>query len=338
MAIGRYCSLAGLSGLAMCSLALLDSQSHAQAQDAWKPTKPIELIVQSAPGGGTDITARLIQKIIENQRLLDVPVAVVNKPGGGGNVALAYLNQKSGDGHYLQIASAAVLTSFITGNSQFNYTNFSPIAQLNSEYIAFGVKADSPIKTGKDLISALARDPASVSIAIGTATGGVNHAATAKIAEIAGADPRRLKAVVFKSSSESATALLGGHVDVAASSASILLPYVPRQIRLIAVTAPKSLGGVMADVPTWKEQGADVDLDNFRMVVGAPKLSAAQIKFWEEKFSRILQSEDWKKDLETQGWTGNSMSTAEFVKSLDKQFQTLSGVLASLGMAQKPAN
>lgn len=164
----------------------------------------------------------------------------------------------------------------------------------------------------------------------------MNHAATAKIAETAGADPKRLKAVVFKSSSKSATALLGGHVDVAASSASILLPYVPGQIRLIGVTASGSLGGVLADVPTWKAQGVDVDLDNFRMVLGAPKLSAAQVKFWEEKFSKILQSEEWKKDLETQGWTSNSMSTAEFLKSLDRQFQTLSTVLASLGMTQKP--
>jgi putative tricarboxylic transport membrane protein len=335
MAIGRYGSAAGVSGLALCALAVMAWPSLAEAQDVWKPNKPVELIVQSAPGGGTDITARLIQKIIETERLLDVPVTVVNKPGGGGNVALAYLNQKAGDGHYLQIASAAVLTSFITGNSQFNYTNFSPIAQLNSEYIAFGVKADSPIKNGKDLLAALARDPASVSIAIGTATGGVNHAATAKIAEAAGADPKRLKAVVFKSSSESATALLGGHVNVAASSASILLPYVPDQIRLIGVTSPSSLGGVLATVPTWKEQGVDVDLDNFRMVLGAPKLGAAQTKFWEEKFSKILRSDAWKKDLEAQGWTSNDMSTAEFVKSLDKQFHTLSAVLGSLGMAQK---
>jgi putative tricarboxylic transport membrane protein len=335
MAIRRFLAT-GLSGLGLCALLGLGWQSAAHAQDVWKPNKPVELVVQSAPGGGTDITARLIQKIIESNRLLDVPVTVVNKPGGGGNVALAYLNQKAGDGHYLQIASAAVLTSFITGNSQFNYTHFSPIAQLNSEYIAFGVKADSPIKNGKDLLAALARDPASVSVAIGTASGGVNHAATAKIAETAGADPKRLKAVVFKSSSESATALLGGHVNVAASSASILLPYVPAQIRLIGVTSPQSLGGALANVPTWKEQGVDVELDNFRMVMGPPKLSPAQVKFWEATFSKILQSDDWKKDLETQGWTGNNMSTAEFVKSLDRQFQTLSAVLASLGMAQKP--
>lgn len=335
MAIRGYSSAARLCGLTLCIAGALGAYSRAQAQDSWKPTKPVELVVQSAPGGGTDITARLLQKIIERERLLDVPVAVVNKPGGGGNVALAYLNQKAGDGHYLQIASAAVLTSFITGNSQYNYTNFTPIAQLNSEYIAFGVKADSAIKNGKDLVAALARDPTSVSIAIGTATGGVNHAATAKIAGTAGADPKRLKAVVFKSSSESATALLGGHVDVAASSASVLLPYVPAQIRLIAITAPTPLGGALAGVPTWKEQGVDVDLDNFRMVIGAPKLTPAQIKFWEEKFAKILQSEDWKKDLEAQGWTSNNMTTAEFQQLLDRQFKTLSAVLGDLGMAQK---
>jgi putative tricarboxylic transport membrane protein len=316
-------------GAGLAALALPGVASAA----AWKPEHAVELVAQSAPGGGTDVTARLIQHIIETHDLLEVPVNVVNKPGGSGNAALSYMNQHAGDAHYMQIASAAVLTSFINGNSEFNYADFSPIAQLNSEYIAFGVNADSDIKTGKDMMDALAKDPGSLSIAIGTARGGVNHVATAMIAEAAGADPKKLKAVVFKSSSESATALMGNHVDVAASSASILLPYVPDRIRLIGITSPKRLDGALADVPTWQEQGVDLDLNNFRMLLGAPGLTEDQVAFWADVIGKVMETDDWKKDLEANGWTNEVMSPAEFRAHLDRQFKALHDTLANIGMA-----
>lgn len=319
---------------AVCVLALLGT-GEAPAAEAWMPTRPVELIVQSAPGGGTDSAARLLQRIIESHHLASVPVTVVNKPGGSGNVALSYLNQHAGDGHYLQIASAAVLTSYITGNSDFNYTDFTPIVQLNSEYITLGVKADSSLKTGKDIVDALAKDPTSLSIAIGTARGGVNHVVAAKVAEAAGADPKQLKAVVFKSSSESATALLGGHVDVAASSASVLLPYVPDQIRLVAISSPKRLDGALADVATWKEQDVDINLDNFRMVLGAPDLDPEQVKFWEDLLRKVMETEEWRKDLQTNSLSSSDMATAEFVENLKRQYAVLSAALGELGMAEQ---
>src|SRR5262249_8395006 len=127
---------------ALLALTLLWGEGAA-AQPAWKPEKPIELIAPSAPGGGTDRTARLIQKIWQERRALDVPVTVANKPGGQGTVALPYLKTHAADAHYLEIASAVVLTNHIIGASPFSYTDFTPIAMLNSEYVVFAVKADS---------------------------------------------------------------------------------------------------------------------------------------------------------------------------------------------------
>jgi putative tricarboxylic transport membrane protein len=300
----------------------------------WKPDHAVELVVQSAPGGGTDITARLIQKIWQTQRMVEVPVSINNKAGGGGNVALAYLNQHPGDGHMMQIASAAVLTGHITGASSFNYTNFTPLAQLNSEYLAFAVKADSPIKTGKDLIERLGKNPASLSIAIGTAAGGVNHVAAAQVAKAGGADPRKLKVVVFKSSSESVTALMGGHVDLVVSSASVVAPFTPGQVRLIALSAPHRMAGALADVPTWKEQGVDIVLDNFRMVIGSPKMTAEQIAYWDGVFAKLLSSPEWKQELDSNLWEGNTMRSSEVGGYLANQYESLKGTLSELGMAK----
>lgn len=334
MAKPRPClASVGLQLAYSAALMFCISMAPAQAAD-WKPDHPVELVVQSAPGGGTDVTARLIQKIWQTQKMVEVPVNVVNKPGGGGNVALAYLNQHGGDGHFMQVASAAVLTSHITGNGSLNYTDFTPLAQLNSEYLAFAVKADSPIKTGKDLVARLGKDPSSLSIAIGTARGGVNHVAAAKVAKAGGADPRKLKVVVFKSSSQSVTALMGGHVDLVVSSASVVAPFAPDKIRLIAISAPQRLQGDLANVPTWKEQGVDLVLDNFRMVLGAPKMSAEQIAYWDGVFAKLLKSDEWKKELESNMWEGNNMRSSEVRRYLDEQYKELKGVLTEIGMAK----
>src|SRR5687768_9659436 len=94
-------------GAPRCAIAivmalLLAAPGAARAQGAWKPQGPIEISVPSGPGGGTDHTARIMQKILQERQLVDVPVAVTNKPGGGSVIALNYLRQFNGNAHYVQ--------------------------------------------------------------------------------------------------------------------------------------------------------------------------------------------------------------------------------------------
>ena len=318
----------------VAAMTVLTSVTPVHSQTGWKPERNVEFVVQTAPGGGTDITSRLIQKIWQERRMVEVPVVINNKAGGGGNVALAYLKQHPGDSHFLQIASSAIVTNHIAGASTFHYTDFTQLAQLTSEYIVFAVKADSPIRTGKDIVARLGKDPASMSIAIGTAAGGVNHAAAALVAKAGGSDVKKLKVVVSKSSAESVTLLLGGHVDLAVSSASVVTPYAPGQVRLVAISAPRRIEGPLAAVPTWKEQGFDIIVDNFRMVVGPPGMGPAQIAYWEAVFARLVQSEEWKKDLQNNQWENNYMGSRESRKYLDGQYEQLRRVLSDLGMAK----
>src|SRR5688572_11417229 len=136
---------------------LVASAPVAVAQPAWKPQKPLEIIAASAPGGGTDKTARLIQRIIQERQLAEVASAVVNKSGGGGAMSLTYLKQHGGDAHFVNIASAVLLTNHISGRSTFSYADFTPIALLNSEYVTLAVKSDSPVQNVKDLVARLAK-------------------------------------------------------------------------------------------------------------------------------------------------------------------------------------
>src|SRR5688572_30178842 len=90
--------------------------SSAQAP-AWKPARSVEIVVGVGPGGGIDRTARVVQKILQDEKLIDVPASVVNRPGGGGTIAQAALNQRQGDAHVWEITATSLLTNHITGRS-----------------------------------------------------------------------------------------------------------------------------------------------------------------------------------------------------------------------------
>lgn len=182
---------------------------HAAQTPAWKPEKKVELVVPSGPGG-TDRTARVIQKILQSSQFVEPPTVVVNKPGGGGTIGWSYVNQHAGDPHYLAMTQPALLTNGITGSSTIDHTKFTPIAQLANEYLGFAVKPDSPIKDSKDLLERVKQDPASIVFGVSNALGAPNHLALALVMKAAGIDVRKLKVVVFASGGESMTALLEG--------------------------------------------------------------------------------------------------------------------------------
>ena len=133
-----------------CAVALLVSSSDAQAQTDWKPQKNIEIVVPSAPGGSNDKTARTVERIIAEKRLLGTPLTVVNKPGGGNMMTLTYVNQHAGDAHYVMVGTPTLLTNHIIGSSLLTYTDFTPIASLFNDYVVFAVKADAPFRSGRE--------------------------------------------------------------------------------------------------------------------------------------------------------------------------------------------
>jgi len=307
------------------------------AQDGeWRPQKNVEIVVATSPGGGQDKTARLVQKILQERKFVEAPMSVVNKPGGGGAIGWGYLNQHPGDGHYLEIGNPTLLTNHIVGRFAFTYTDVTPIAVLFTESVAYSVPANSPIKTGRDLIERLKKDVSSVSVSIGTSTGSTNHIGIALVARAAGADPKKLKTVVFQSGGDAMTAVLGGHVDLVSSAANNVVPHVDAgRLRVIAVSSPQRLGGALASVPTWKEMGANVLVTNWRMAAGPRGLTAAQVAYWENAFGRLVQADEWKKDLERNSFEDSFMRGDEFRRFIRSEYDSFRSVLAELGMAKQ---
>jgi putative tricarboxylic transport membrane protein len=301
----------------------------------WTPSKPVEMLVGVSPGGGIDRTARTLQKIMQEQHLVETPVNVVNKPGGGSTLVQAYLNLKQGDAHYYEITATSLLTNHITGKSTWSHRDFTPVAMLYDEFLGFAVAADSPTKDARELLQALKTRADTLPIGIATSAGNTNHIGAGIVAKAAGADVKKLKVVVFGSGGESMTAALGGHVALVVTPAANLIPHIQSgRLRAIAVSAPQRLGGALASVPTWREQGVDAVVTNWRPVIGAKGWTPQQIAFWESVFSKVVASDDWKKELDRTGGVGHFMGSRELATYFDQQYAQFRAVLSDLGLAR----
>lgn len=270
--------------------------AHAQ-QGSWRPERPLELVVAVSAGGATDKTARFIQMIMQKHRIVDAPILIVNKPGGGGNIALNYLDQHPGDGHYVLNSTLTLLTNHILGLAKANYTDYTMLAILFNEASTLVVPASSPLKNVRDIMEKLRRDPQSLSIAIGFAPGGINHLAAALLFKQGGVDVKKLKTVVFQGQGAVYTALLGGHVDIAPMQVGAAVNGAQQgKLRILGIATERRGEGALADIPTWKEQGLDLVWNNVRFMFGPKGMTPAQLAYWDAALERVVQTEEWKNE------------------------------------------
>lgn len=189
--------------------------------------------------------------------------------------------------------------------------------------------ADSPIKTPKDFLDALKKDPGAVSVGGGSA-GGVDHVLLARLAKTAGAPVEKINFVAF-SGGEILAALGGGKISAAISGVSEFRPFAESgRIRLIAISGPERLEGL--DVPTLKESGIDIEIGNWRGFVGAPGMTEAGKKAWLDRFEKLHASDVWKETLKKQGWEDAYLAGDAFQMFLDEEEQAWTVALKDVGI------
>lgn len=301
----------------------------------WKPQKNVDIVCSSGPGSSADRQARVVQKFL--QSLPGMPsVSVTNRAGGGGMLALSYIVQRAGDPHFLGILSTAVVTNQITGLSKIGHRDFTPLNILMREYVVAWTRSESPIASGRELISRIQRDPASVTFAFSSSRGNQNHVVIGMFARAAGVDPKLLKTVIYPSGGQGMTAALGGHVDVWVGTAGGALPYMANgSIRMLGITAQQRQPGKFAAVPTFREQGIDAAYFAWRGFLAPKALTPAQIAYWDSAFARVAHSEEWKKELEDNAWAEGYLGSADTRRHLDAEFELLSRMLTDLGVVTK---
>jgi len=273
------------------SIAALAIAAPAAAQ--WKPTKPVDLIVHTGPGGGSDLLARAMVTMIEKEKLVPVRINVINKPGGNGAVAAAALVEKKGDANTIGLITSVWIAGPLTSSeAKVTVHDLKPIAQLMLEPAVFVVRADSPYKTLKDFIEAAKAKPGALKQSGGSVTSRDNiirlslqHATGAKWAFVS-----------FQGGGERLAALLGGHVDIMVIEPQEAGEQVRAgKLRVLTQLTEKRLAG-WPDVPTLKEAGYDVALTpQIRAVVAPPEQPADASMYWENTFDKLRKTESWKK-------------------------------------------
>ena len=321
-----------IAGVIVVSLALTSGTAGAQT---WVPQKNVEIIAGSVPGGSNDKTARALERVILQYKLVPTSVTVVNKSGGGGSIANTYVSQHPKDAHYLGIAGVGLLSNHIIGVSPLTVADFTPIASLMNDYAVFAVSTNAAIKNGKELAARLRSDPKSINIGFANAFGSTRHMAAGLFMKTIGGNPRELKTVVFKGSAEAITALLGAHLELVVVGAGNTSVHVNSgKMRVLAVAAPQRLGPPLADVPTWKELGVDLVHGSWRGIFGPRGLTPAQVTYWENTLRKVTETPEWKTDLERNFWQEDFTTGAAFRKDIEGDYAATKALLIDLGLSK----
>lgn len=320
---------------AMLCASLIFVAGAAHGQSAWLPERPVEIIVPTGAGGINDRISRLMQRVLQDRKLVPTPMVVLNKAGGNQSLSVNYLTQKAPDPHHLLYATATVFTNQVAGLTPLGYRDLTPLACLVVDHTVITVAAGSPIRTLRDLMEQLKADPGVVSFGM-VSRGGPNHLALSQAVRSAGIDPRKLRTVVFKTNAESNMAVIGGHIQAVVSSASAALPQVQAgQTRLLAIAAARRATGPLAQVPTMREQGVSATgIANWRAIFGPKGMSPAQVAFWDDALARMASAEEWHRELDGTNMSQHFLRGNDFSRYLDAEFAATRAVMADLGLAK----
>jgi putative tricarboxylic transport membrane protein len=292
----------------------------------------VKFLVPANPGGGWDQTARSLQAAMQKENIVK-NVTVENKGGAGGSIGLAqFVNSSKGDGSALLVAGAVMVGALITNQSPVKLSQVTPIARLTGEYEVIVVPADSKIKTMKELVEQLKKNPGSVSWG-GGSKGGVDHILAALIAQDAGVDPAKVNYIAYSGGGEALAAIVGGHVTAGVSGYGEFEGQIKAgKLRALAVSSEKRLPGI--DVPTLKEQGINVELGNWRAVFGGPGLNDAQRKELTATLDKTVKSKAWQETLAQKNWTNLYLTGDAFAKFIAAEDARIGKIIERLGMAK----
>ncbi|MBA3519784.1 MAG: tripartite tricarboxylate transporter substrate binding protein [Rhizobiales bacterium] len=245
----------------IASLALLAIAGAPQAALAeWPNDQPIELIVAYNPGGGTDVMFRTMERFLEEA--LGAEIAILNKPGAGGEIAYTALTQAEPDGYTISsLNTPSFLTTRLDRELTYNPADICPVARMVEDPSALMVQADSEFQNLTDLVEHAKQNPGAVSVGT-TGVGSDEHLTLIQLEQQGGID---LTAIPFGGSAETRTALLGGHVTSIGINIGEYLGNDSTGVRLVAQLSDER-SALMPDLPTAKEQGFDLVMSSERGV------------------------------------------------------------------------
>jgi putative tricarboxylic transport membrane protein len=317
---------------ALCSIASLVIDS-ATAQTTFDAGGPIEVVVHSGPGGGSDVHARQVSELLVKEGLIDQAWPVINKTGGSGAAAMAYMAEQAGKANVIAAMAITWITTPLTNaEAQVKTQDLTPIALLVTEPTIMAVRADSPWNSLKDFVDAAAAAPGTL-----TQSGGSATSADALAAEVIKAKTgTKWGYLSFEGGGERLAALLGENASMMFGGPSDFGEHVKAGELKVIATIGSERTSLFPDAPTLAESGYDFDVpQNLRGIMGPPNMPPEAVAYYEDIFRKLLETEGWKSYAAENAFTTRLLGSAEFRDYLAGQIDTLSVVLDDLGLLAK---
>jgi len=334
MSIGRAESLRLAGAAALATGLLLAQPGNAAAQEATAPTGPIEITSGTGAGGTPDVAMRIVAKILNETGLIENPIVVQNRTGGSWMVASNYVIGRPGDANTVMTVAGPIFSTPIQQGLPTVYDKLTPIAMFITGELVIAVQADSPLDTLADIVAKAKEKPNNVTVA-GAQVGANDHQVIGLLEKSAGVD---INFVPFDSGAAAEAAFMGGNSDFVTLALNEAAPLIEGgKIKPVAVLSEERRSDLdlYKDVPTAKELGYDIVLDQNWGLAGPPGLDPAIAKWWDEKLSAMVQTEQWKTEIARNMWrtdyVGLDRSKAHLQGMQDYTFELLDGI----GLAKK---
>ncbi|MCP3031637.1 tripartite tricarboxylate transporter substrate binding protein [Halobacillus sp. A1] len=327
-------SMTGLFILLLIMTACND-QTAGSVNGEWEPKGPIEIVAPAGAGGGWDTTARSVAQVMEEENIVEEDLGIVNKPGGGGAVGWAYVDRKQNNPHHMFIGSPPLVFIPLNGQSQIGYEDFTPLANMIADYAAFAVADDAKWDDLNELFEDMKENPQDITVVGTSSPGSMDHMQFVKIAKAAGVDITKIK-YVSSQDGGAMTQILNGNADVFSTGVAETIEQVRAgKIKVLGITAEERLEGeTLSQFETAKEQGIDATFVNWRGFFGPAGMDEGQIKYYEEAFKEVSDSEAFKEIREKYGWQEMYMTSEEYKDYLDEQNAELGELLEEMGLTE----
>jgi len=302
-----------------------EQKGPGDAKEGWVPAKPIEMVVASGAGGGNDLFARTVVKMIQDNKLCPQPIVVMNKPGGSSSIGYAYLSSKKGDPYTISTINSSFYTTPLVGGSPVSIKDFEFITNMCDDALALVVGSKSPYMTLADLFAAIKAAPGKIN---GGGTSNISYDAIAcyMINDKAGG----ISYVPFSGGGEMMTAVLGGHIDFAmANPVECQEQVTAGNLRMLAVSSKNKLGR-FPDVKTFKEQGIDIVMVQSRGFITSKGMPTEAMAYYEGLFKKVYDLPEFQKYMAEESQVGNYLNHADneaFAVETNEKYKTyLAGI------------
>ncbi|MDP8922132.1 MAG: tripartite tricarboxylate transporter substrate binding protein, partial [Chloroflexota bacterium] len=295
---------------------------------AWRPNGSVELVVPYAPGGGSSITALEINKTVQENNLLSQPFNITNKPGASGSVGLAYVIEKRGDPLVLATGvDSGLITNKLAGTAPFDFEDLTPISLLAVDEVLIATQASSQFQSIQDLIEFAKANPGQIT-AGGTGATGTERLAFQLLEQATGTE---IEYVPFNSGAEVNAALLGGHIDIAASNPNEFFPQIEAGNLRPLVTLSRERVAALPNTPTMVELGyPNAILQLGRGIVGPPGMPPEAVEFYEDLFRRVAETQVWKDYVQKNSMTLEYRDQEAYIEYLRESRDRMRELMESL--------